>query len=202
MVKYDSKLLYSLCTSTDANELEEGYRILGQTLYSAVRKQLNPQQFNNNDANDVTQESLYVIWKKCQTDNGPRSPESFLSWAATIAKNKAIDMVRSLQRRKTSSISEHNDLEQYSIIDSNSPQPQDEALRKGVISSILEAISHAFLSENEKTILIQGYLLGKTDKELSSILDASDANIKVIRHRALKKLRNDDDLMTVLRGLL
>jgi len=203
--KTKSAELYKLCTSTEHTELEKGFQTLGGILFRAARKQLNAKQFDNAFVKDCVQDALETIWKKIDTDNGPDSPGAFVGWSCQIVKNKCIDEVRKVQRRKTDSLDGNKQDEEGSennIVDKGSPNPAAETIRKDIALHLTDAIENFSLSKNEKAVLVGGYLDGKTDKELSVVLDTTDSNIKVIRHRALKKLRNNDDLLTLLRRLL
>jgi len=190
--KYDSATLYNLCTSKEPSQREEGFQVLGEILFGPARNQLNTNQFDDASVQDLVQDALEIIWAKISTEEGPNSARSFIAWSCRIVKNKCIDKVRQKKRRKTDSLEavgydEKNGADR--IMDQDSPNPADEALKKDTIEHIVAAIENASLSDNEKIVLIEGYLDDKTDKELSKMLDTTDANIKVIRHRALKKLR-------------
>lgn len=199
--KYDSAKLYALCKSADPAEQEEGFQELGRILFHSARKQLNYHQYDDAFVEDCVQKSLLTIWKNISSDSGPKSANSFICWTCRITRNKCIDEIRSANRKATDSLDRPHagdSNQQPEHIDIDSSSPEEEALRTEKIRLLIDAIEKHRLSENAKTVLIEGYLFGKTDDELSKILDTPNANIKVIRSRVLKKLRNDKDFLANL----
>ncbi len=62
-------------------------------VYTTVYRVIN----NPRDAEDITQEVLLAIWKKSTTWEADKGKLS--TWIASIARNRAIDTIRSKQRR-------------------------------------------------------------------------------------------------------
>jgi len=203
--KNDSAKLYRLCTSTDLVDREKGFQELGRILFCSARKQLNYNQFDDAFVEDCVQKSLLTIWKNISADRGPKSAEAFVGWTCRITRNKCIDEIRSAKRKATDSLDgsdTYDGAQKPEHVDIDAPNPEEEALRTEKISLLIDAIEERRLSQNAKTVLLEGYLFGKTDAELSKMIGTTDANVKVIRSRALEKLRNDDDFLTALRQFM
>jgi RNA polymerase sigma-70 factor (ECF subfamily) len=62
-------------------------------IYSTAHRVLN----NDTDAEDVTQEVLFMLWEKSPMYDISRGRP--VTWLVTMTRNKAIDRLRSLQRR-------------------------------------------------------------------------------------------------------
>ena len=75
---------------TSFRKLHERFRVL---LFSTILKVLN----NHEDSEDVLQEVFAQIWRKAHLYEPSKGRA--LSWAATMARNRAIDHLRSIRRR-------------------------------------------------------------------------------------------------------
>ncbi len=77
----------------DAVAFQIFYRRYGGLLFSTISKVLN----DHHDAEDIMQEVLVQLWQKAHLYE-PRKGKP-LTWLTTLAKNRAIDRIRSKQRR-------------------------------------------------------------------------------------------------------
>jgi RNA polymerase sigma-70 factor, ECF subfamily len=77
----------------DAAAFQQFYRRYGGLLFSTISKVLN----DHHDAEDIMQEVLVQLWQKAHLYE-PRKGKP-LTWLTTLAKNRAIDRIRSKQRR-------------------------------------------------------------------------------------------------------
>ena len=112
--------------------------------------------------------------------------------------NKCLDRIRRDRRRPAAPL----DNTAETIADAHEKSPEHLVIfDEKRIELILSIQSHPDLSDNSKTTLIQGYFFEKTDQEIADLLAQKPANIRLIRHRTLEKLRNDDDFCTRLRNL-
>lgn len=77
----------------DVVAFQELFRKFSGLLYSTIHRVLNDHQ----DAEDIMQEVLMQIWQKAHLyEEGKGKP---LTWIMTMARNRAIDRIRSKQRR-------------------------------------------------------------------------------------------------------
>ncbi|MCB0081293.1 MAG: sigma-70 family RNA polymerase sigma factor [Caldilineaceae bacterium] len=190
----DSLSLYATCNSADPDERRAGLRTLAAFLYPVARYRLNTSQYDDFAVQECTQSALIAIHQQLQNQKGPDAPQSFCAWAARIAINKCLDRIRHDQRRPT------EPLEQIAEApSSNEILPQHIVELNETRAELLLSIQqHAALSDDSKTTLIQGYFWEKTDQEIADMLAKKAANVRLIRHRNLEKLRNDDDFCTQL----
>ncbi len=79
--------------SGDENAFASFYRRFAPGLFSMIYQILQDQK----ESEDVLQEAFLQMWKKASTYDSARS--GLFTWAVMIARNKAIDRLRSRQRR-------------------------------------------------------------------------------------------------------
>lgn len=77
----------------DVAAFQQFYRRYGGLLFSTISKVLN----DHHDTEDIMQEVLVMLWQKAHLYE-PRKGKP-LTWITTLAKNRAIDRIRSKQRR-------------------------------------------------------------------------------------------------------
>ncbi len=86
-------LLLKRIAQRDSLSFQVFYRKYGGLIFSAISKVLN----DHHDAEDVMQEVLVQLWNKAHLYE-PRKGKP-LTWLTTMARNRAIDRIRSKQRR-------------------------------------------------------------------------------------------------------
>ena len=89
----DDALLLQRVAQRDRQAFSQLYDRYSGVLYATVLRVLNSPE----EANDVLQEVFVQIWDKAATYD-PALGKPF-NWALTMARNKAIDRLRSLKRR-------------------------------------------------------------------------------------------------------
>ncbi len=77
----------------DREAFSEFYDKFSGLIYSTALRVLN----DASDAEDVAQEVFFMLWEKAPMYDPSRGKP--LTWAITMTRNKAIDRLRSLQRR-------------------------------------------------------------------------------------------------------
>jgi RNA polymerase sigma-70 factor, ECF subfamily len=77
----------------DVAAFQELYRKFSGLLYSTIHRVLNDHQ----DTEDIMQEVLMQIWQKAHLYEPTKGKP--LTWISTMARNRAIDRIRSKQRR-------------------------------------------------------------------------------------------------------
>lgn len=133
-------------------------------------------------AEDVVQEALVKIWKKRDQLIEIEKKEA---WCVTIARNLAIDKLRSAKKKRTTDITE-----QYGVSD-NDPNPERKAILKDALAQVTEIMNT--LPENQREIVYLRDVEGYTYAEIAEILDFSVDQVKVNLHRARKSLRQKLD---------
>lgn len=190
-----SRQLYTLCTSTDLNDIHQGIEQLGLYLWPVARNTLSS-IYDDTFVQDCIQEALVGVWHCLERGDGPNSPDSFLALAVRITKNKCIDRVRYEDRRPTDGEVGAETVSAQTVTDV-ADLPEDYLFQYESTSEMFIYIAeHPQLAEKAKQILIGGFLFDKTDAELAQEMGEKRANIRLIRHRAFLKLRDDDVLLT------
>lgn len=133
-------------------------------------------------AEDVVQEALVKIWKK---RDQLKEIEKKEAWCVTIARNLAIDKLRSVKKKRTTDITE-----QYGVSD-NDPNPERKAILKDALAQVTEIMNT--LPENQREIVYLRDVEGYTYAEIAEMLDFSVDQVKVNLHRARKSLRQKLD---------
>ncbi len=131
---------------------------------------------NPEDARDITQDSfLKVLEKICSF----RNDSKFSTWLYRIVYNQSIGFLK--KAHHTSPID--SDLHDNKTESENDSDELNRELYRAINS----------LAETDKNIIMLFYLAEKSVKEIALITGLSRGNIKVILHRARKKLYNTMD---------
>lgn len=149
-------------------------------LFSTAYKVLNDQT----DAEDVTQDVLIQIWDKAHLYDSSRGKP--LTWAVTLTRNKAIDRLRSLQRRlrlkddvtrETVPEEARNDREPVNEVEFNE---QGQMIRDAVMK----------LTPEQRQVIQMAYFSGLTQSEIAEQLDEPLGTVKARIRRGMMKLKD------------
>jgi len=148
-------------------------------IYSTVFRVLN----NGSDAEDVTQDVMFMIWEKSPMYDPARGKP--LTWATTMARNKAIDRLRSVQRR----LRLHDEVEKEVHGEGtpifSSSVGNVESAEKGQIvrSAVLK------LNKEQREVIELAYFGGLTQQEISTRLREPLGTVKARIRRGMLRLR-------------
>ncbi|HEY4416105.1 MAG TPA: sigma-70 family RNA polymerase sigma factor [Verrucomicrobiae bacterium] len=154
-------------------------------MFSVASRILN----NPSDAEDVLQEAFVQIWEKAKNFD-PKLGKA-ASWAAILVRNKAIDRIRSSQRRTRLAEAAGVEFSVAAEVDhmaNNAIHGHDKA--KLIQSAIVE------LPVEQRRAIELAYFSGLTQNEISEKLNEPLGTIKARIRRGLLKLRDQ------LEGLL
>jgi len=126
---------------------------------------------NKEDAQDITQESFLSVLENI---NRFRNTSKFSTWLYRIVYNQSIGFVKKVNRITTVD---------YSVL---LETPENEVNKEDKIQDLYKAINK--LEDTDRNIIMLFYLAEKSIKEIVQITGLSISNIKVILHRARKKL--------------
>lgn len=157
----------------------------------ALRITLNAQ-----DAEDIVQETLIRIWNR--RDNWDKI-DSMESWGLTIARNLAIDMVRKNDAHRTISLDEGNDTSAANG-DNNDSTAASNANKAVSITTPYERLQETermqivrdlmnTLPEKQRTAMQLRDFEEKSYKEIASIMDISEEQVKVNIYRARQYIK-------------
>ncbi len=130
-------------------------------------------------ADEVVNQTLLVVYEQIDECREPGAFLRFAWWKLRAALKKAH------QETFTLSFSEETE---PSLLPTPDNDPEIQILREEQLHMLVASMDLT-LSVREQRVVILTYFGGYSDREISQRLDVSPANVRVIRHRALDKLR-------------
>lgn len=130
-------------------------------------------------ADDALQEIYVRIWDKA-ADFDPNKA-SALTWMATIARNRAIDLLRSLRSAAGTNAQEIEDLP------AETSEPLEARHRSEELQRLLACL--AGLDEERRQMILLAYYRGATREDLSRRFERPVPTVKTLLHRGLAQLR-------------
>jgi len=130
---------------------------------------------NREDAQDVLQEVLLLIFRKLHTFRGDASMKT---WVFRIASNRAIDFIRQSRRRPTEALDEKL---------STKESPLLFAQRRAEIDALGKALD--LLPDEQRQVVVLKEINGLTFREIAEILQIPENTAKTRMYTSLKKLR-------------
>ncbi len=160
---------------TSFRKLHERFRII---LFSTILKVLN----NHEDTEDVLQEVFAQIWGKAHMyDESKGRP---LTWANTMARNRAIDRYRSKQRR--TSLGER--YENHVVVTTGSASINTQVeVDSNETSAVLKAAVVELTAEQRESIEL-AYFGGLTQREVAEKIGQEVGTVKARIRRGIQRL--------------
>lgn len=146
-------------------------------IFSTAHRVLN----NETDAEDVAQDVLFMLWEKSPMYEIQRGSPS--TWVVTMTRNKAIDRLRSLQRR--SRLHDEVLLENPETADLRTPAQSLRASEKNqlVRSAVMK------LNPDQREVIEMLYFSGLSQQEISDRISKPISTVKARIHRGMVRLR-------------
>ena len=170
----DTDLLAAGAVGGDADAFGRLYDMHVDRVYRHVYYRVG----NNEDAEDLTQQVFLRAWQAIGRYKKTSSP--FLAWLMRISHNLIIDFYRS-KKDKAYLDSEivANDSDSYPerVAEAEFDQQQ---LRRVILQ----------LPGEQQQVILMSFIEGFSYTEIASAIGKSEGAIRVILHRALKKMRN------------
>ncbi|MFC1902407.1 RNA polymerase sigma factor [Chloroflexota bacterium] len=170
----DIDLLINGAIKGDADDFGRLYDLHVERVYRHIYYRVG----NTMDAEDLTQLVFFRAWDAIGRYRKTASP--FLAWLMRISHNLVIDFYRS--KKDTAYL----DSEPVSAYPDSSPERlaeehfDQQQLRKVILQ----------LPEDQQQVIIMSFIEDFTYAEIASSLGKREGNIRVILHRALKKMRS------------
>ena len=177
----DMKLMERIAHK-DAAAFNQFYRRYGGLLFSTISKVLN----DHHDAEDIMQEVMVQLWQKAHLYE-PRKGKP-LTWLTTMAKNRAIDRIRSKQRR--SRLSEEFTAEHHVTQPEFDESGHDILQTKERDTNLRQAVTK--LTRDQQQAIKLTYFDGLTQAEVAERLHEPLGTIKARIRRGVTRL---EDLM-------
>ncbi len=177
-------LLLARIARSDADALSRLYDKYQRKVYSAVLQIVR----NQEDAAEVLQDVFLQVWEKAGLFDGDRG--TFGAWLATLAHNKAINVLRS-RRFKKSALEIKQDFEQLSGILSaqtvDSRTALDNQIEDDERKQMLALLDQ--IPETQRTALILAYYSGYSQSEIAENLEIPLGTVKTRMRQGMIKLR-------------
>jgi RNA polymerase sigma-70 factor (ECF subfamily) len=161
----------------DTKALEEVYQRFGKLVFSVILRIVR----DSGVAEDLTQEAFLRVWNRVQAFDAERG--KFGPWILAVARNRAIDYLRSVEGRTS----------QVSVEATTSDQPglyvsmEDDILNSDRGRRLKEACDR--LNPNQRSVIELAYFEGLTQTEMAAKLNQPLGTIKTWTRSALRVLR-------------
>lgn len=159
---------------------EQLYERFSGVLFSTAYRVLN----NPEAAEDVLQDVFVQIWEKAPLYDPERGKP--LTWAVTLTRNKAIDRLRSAQRRNRLQDDVEREAQTFDQFDGRSSLDAVESVEKGKL--VREAIQK--LSPDQRQAIELAFFAGLTQTEIAEQLGEPLGTVKARIRRGMMKLRD------------
>ncbi len=176
-VEEDIRLLQRI-TERDPASFQTFYRKYSGLLFAAISNVLN----DHHDAEDVMQEVLVQVWNKAHLYE-PRKGKP-LTWLTTMARNRAIDRIRSKQRR--SRLNDEFEVENKSVqpeFDESGLEILEVKERDRILQSAV-----AKLNPDQREAIHLAYFSGLTQAEVAERLREPLGTVKARIRRGVNRL--------------
>jgi RNA polymerase sigma-70 factor (ECF subfamily) len=173
----DEAALAQRLRDRDAKVMGEIYDRYGRLVYSLIHRVVR----DTGVAEDLTQETFLRVWNRAQAFDAEKG--SLGPWIITVARNRAIDYLRSSDGRMASRSVELVDIEHPSRFN----DMPDKALSMDRGRRIKEGFEK--LTPNQKTVIELAYYEGLSQAEMAERMQQPLGTVKTWVRAALKVLR-------------
>ena len=164
----------------DSKSFEELYDRLSGVLFSTAYRVLN----NQVAVEDVLQDVFVQIWEKAPLYNPALGKP--LTWAITLTRNKAIDRLRSTQRRN---LLQENAQSESEIFEQFDDRSSFEAVASAETGNLVRK-AVARLSKDQRQVIELAFFSSMTQTEIAERLKLPLGTIKARIRRGMLKLRD------------
>ena len=171
----ENMLIYRIRHKQDANAYGELYDIYVEPVYRFIFFKIS----NKEEAEDATSEVFIKAWHYVRSPE--KDVDSFRRLVYTIARNHVIDIYRKRAKEQTQTIEGSPDLEARTNLAA-------ELDAKIETESLLKAMTK--LKQDYQDVLHLRYIEGMSVKEIAKIMDKPYGNVRVLLHRAVKKIKD------------
>ena len=171
--------LIARMASRDSKAMSELYDLYSGLLYSVVFKITRVQS----EAEEVLQDVFVSAWDNAHKFD-PKKAKVF-TWLMTIARNKAIDRVRS----KAYKVQQASSGDEFDKIESATISPLNSQLAKDNASVIKEALNG--LPEDQKKVIQLSYYEGQSQSQVAETLGIPLGTVKTRMRLGMMKLTEE-----------
>ena len=159
----------------DPGAMAELYDRFGAYVYAIALRMAR----NTGTAEDLVQDTFLRIWNNIQLFNEERG--SLGAWVAAIARNRAVDHLRSLDWRMMRASC---DLDRAALHPAQDVMREDQSLQWPALTKAVTS-----LTENQRCVLELAYFEGLSQTEIARRIDRPVGTVKTWSRGALKSLR-------------
>jgi RNA polymerase sigma factor (sigma-70 family) len=200
-----SRILWEAWQSTD--ERRRNYTFDNMRCYlkesllrSAYARRLQIQANAVEDVLNQTMEILYALAIK-KPYAGPDDPTTFLKWTQTILVRQAHAFLERSERDTSISLEQHVEHFAEQFVDTHNGNPLDVVLHQEIRAILVKALL-SLRNPKYRRVLLATYILNLDDSTIAQQLEASVHEVHLWRHRALKALRKQTEIIELLHLLL
>lgn len=161
----------------------QSYQILLKKTYEELLPFVSRKIYEEKDRDDVLQEILISIHKSLSNFETSRS---YLPWVYTIANFRIVDYIRS-KKKESQRVTFEESLENVAM---ETVEEDEEELSKEISKKLDELLQ--ILSPIQKKVIELVKIHKLSVKNAASVLGLSESNVKIITHRALAKIRQNE----------
>ncbi len=134
---------------------------------------------NREEAEDIVQDTMIKVWK---TRDRWQELDSIEAYSLTIARNLSLDRIKKMDNQNDS-------LEEQTVerLDETTSTPSERMIQKDRLDIVRKMINE--LPEKQRTCLQLRDIEGKTYKEIASILNITEEQVKVSIFRARQTIK-------------
>ena len=200
-----SRTLWEAWQSTDERRRNCAFdnmrRYLKESLLrSAYARRLQSHAYALDDVLNQTMEILYMLAIK-KPHAGPDDPATFLKWTQTILVRQAHVFLERSERDTSISLEQHVEHFADQFVDTYNGNPLDVVLHQEMRAILVKALL-SLRNPKYRRVLLATYILNLNDSTIAQQLEASVHEVHLWRHRALKVLRRQPEIITLLHSLL
>lgn len=177
LVAIDDQEIARRLKQRDSTAMAELYDKYGGLLYSVILRSVS----NPATAEDLVQETFLRIWNRIHTFDVERG--RLEGWMVTIARNRAIDYLRSTRSQPGESSATLEDLE-HSGLFVTSETEADRLTRRKAVGAALN-----LLNQEQREVLELTHFQGLTQTEIAEQMHKPLGTVKSLVRSALKILR-------------
>ncbi|HKL18090.1 MAG TPA: sigma-70 family RNA polymerase sigma factor [Halalkalibaculum sp.] len=165
----------------DEEALAELYDLYNRLLYGMIISIVKKRE----EAEDVLQEVFIKIWESASTFDEERG--NVYSWLVTLARNKAIDRIRSKDYKTQKKASQDVDAPEFFL-----KGDKFDPLETTIFSDRTELVKRALdkIPESQSEVLKIAYYRGLTQREISEQLEIPLGTVKTRMRQGMIKLKD------------
>jgi RNA polymerase sigma-70 factor (ECF subfamily) len=137
---------------------------------------------NREDAEDVVQETMIRVWNRRDQWEQIESIEAFCT---TICRNLALDKTKRASNQDASLDNEGHDAPDHSY----SANPEEQAVQRDRVERVRRLMD--MLPEKQRTCMQLRDVEGKSYKEIATVMDISEQQVKVNIFRARQTIKQE-----------